>query len=365
MIHTIALDLARGHDPIPRRGKAWFLVSWNEQVLGEFTVDDVDLNDANAVDSLAVRHFAAQIHARTVAGLGYESPEETTQDITLVVRVEDRPGLLTGCLAAIRALDPQPLEVILMGDEPPERRGDSDRLRFVPSSGDPAADLEEGWRSANGSIVAYLDERSRPDPRFVASVARTLAEPSFAAVTCLVAPAEFASHPQFTFDQAGPLPKRDFQIRLWSSADQGFDPTAVHPRVNGAIAYSRSLLAEAGGFPSRSHPTARRLAEYSMLQSLIDRGHVIVHDPDIVMWHVHPRTRPEVLQWVRDESRDRNDWLSDRSVKGVNLSLLRDQTCALLRGLRHGRFFDIRVSVAGAMSSATGLWRRSRTRARP
>jgi GT2 family glycosyltransferase len=127
------------------------------------------------------------------AGTSFESrpaaPDEScvTTPISVVIANCRGPEATARCLAAVLAqrFDPQAFEVIVVDDTA------SDEVRamvhaLAPVSGAPAvrylrvegagpvAARNHGWRAATGAIVAFSDDRSLPDPDWLAGGERAM-----------------------------------------------------------------------------------------------------------------------------------------------------------------------------------------------
>ena len=144
-----------------------------------------------------VRSRAAGLLARrlTDAGLAHPRPPATsgTLDVTVLIPVRDRAGLLDECLTAVAGQFP----VLVVDDGSADQesvartaaRHGATLLRR-PDSGGPAAARNTGLAAVRTELVAFLDSDCVPPPGWIGRLAAHLADPLVGAVAPrIVAPA--------------------------------------------------------------------------------------------------------------------------------------------------------------------------------
>ena len=113
--------------------------------------------------------------------------------VSVVVPTCGRPALLDRCLRALAAqrADPGPrgiasFELIVVDDRPSAateravarwaRRAHPLAIRYIASTGPhgPAAARNHGWRAARGDVVAFTDDDTEPDPRWLRNGLRAM-----------------------------------------------------------------------------------------------------------------------------------------------------------------------------------------------
>jgi len=111
----------------------------------------------------------------------------TEPGISVIVPVRDGGEAFARCLAGLTALDPAPLEVLVVDDgsrdpSADEARGAGLRVMTVPTPRGPAAARNLGARHARGDVLFFVDADVVVRPDAVARVARALEDRGVAAV---------------------------------------------------------------------------------------------------------------------------------------------------------------------------------------
>ena len=107
--------------------------------------------------------------------------------VSVVVPVADGGAAFQVCLASLKALDPPPLEIIVVGDASTD--GSVERARAAgtlvvetASRRGPAVARNLGARDANGDVLFFVDADVAVRPDAIAKVTATLADPALTAV---------------------------------------------------------------------------------------------------------------------------------------------------------------------------------------
>ena len=124
--------------------------------------------------------------------------------VSVVVPTWRRPAMLTRCLAALvrQTLAPQRYEIVVCDDGPDEatrtlveRVADAHRaralqVRYVPvtATQGPAGARNAGWRAARGETIAFTDDDTIPDARWLEAGLAAMADGACAASGAIVVP---------------------------------------------------------------------------------------------------------------------------------------------------------------------------------
>ena len=198
--------------------------------------------------------------------------------VSVVVPTWRRPELLDRCLQALvrQTLAPQRYEIIVCDDGPDdatralvERVADTHRargllIRYLPivATQGPAGARNAGWRRARGETIAFTDDDTIPDPRWLEAGLAAMAGDACAASGGIVVP----------------LPDRPTDYEADASGLEGAEFVTANAFVK------RAALIAVNGFDERFTSAWR---EDSDLQfSLLDAGGQVVKAPDAIV--VHP-----------------------------------------------------------------------------
>lgn len=152
----------------------------------------------------------AYTQAHTEAQARLDAPSEPTDttglrpDVSVVVPTWRRPAMLERCLEALvrQTLAPQCYEIVVCDDGPDdatrvlvERIADAHRARglqidYVPvtATQGPAGARNAGWRHARAQTIAFTDDDTIPDPRWLEAGLAALAGGACAAAGAIVVP---------------------------------------------------------------------------------------------------------------------------------------------------------------------------------
>ena len=203
--------------------------------------------------------------------------------VSVVIPTRRRPHLIRRCLVALTAQDypSDRLEIVVVEDGGPagaeqvvkelRRNGSPIRLRstFVPPGG-PAAARNAGWRLAEGEIIAFTDDDTIPDPRWVSEAVKTFALGADAVSGRTIVPT--------------PARPTDYQRNVKGLERATFATCNAFCR--------REVLQRVGGFDDRF---TRAYREDSDLEfSLLEAGAHIVRSDAAVVVHPAPEGEPFV-----------------------------------------------------------------------
>ncbi len=372
MISTLEFDLANAQEPLPTvSGEVWILVRSGTRILGEIRLSTLDplferdvresierqfapklkreqLIDVSTSDrpknpvatkssrriELAEPPSASDLDVRTANAVDPTSGTPdiiTPADISIVVCTRDRPHYLRDCLTHLQKLNPAPGEIIVVDNASQS----TDTMQICRSAGverisSPIPGLDRarntGYRSANGKIIAYVDDDARVDTNFAGALAEAFLHSEVGAVTGLVLAAELETEAQILFERQGGM-RKGFRPRLFrksghnkvsdvsldrayllrqyfqsfgnlhseglGSAAKSFPALeAFHYGVGTNMSFRMDMLSDLGGFDPRldvGTPT-RGGGDLDMLFRVIEAGGAIHYDPQVMVRHIHRRT---------------------------------------------------------------------------
>ena len=109
-----------------------------------------------------------------------------TVTFSVVVATLGRPDDLRRTLAAVRACDPPPLEVIVVdGDEEASARpvAEETGARWLPSERGLTRQRNVGVAACTGDVIAFFDDDARPEPNVLGLLAAAYEDPSVVGAT--------------------------------------------------------------------------------------------------------------------------------------------------------------------------------------
>lgn len=134
------------------------------------------------------------------------------EPVSVVIPVRNGERLLPPLLRALAGQSRPPAEVIVVDDastDATQELAGAAGARVIPGSGGPYRSRNLGWRAATAPVVAFVDVRSRPRPRWLQLAAALFTDPAVAMATSRTevvggdSLVERASVAQQVFDVAG------------------------------------------------------------------------------------------------------------------------------------------------------------------
>ena len=196
--------------------------------------------------------------------------------VSVVIPTHLRPDLLSRCLDAVLAqtLPSARFEIVVVDDgrsrdtdrvvRERQERPDSPRIAYLRTQGHegPAVARNLGWRAAHARVIAFTDDDTVPDPRWLEEGLRALVAPAVAVYGRIVVPT--------------PDVPTDYERNTKGLEGAGF--------VTANCLVLRSALEEVGGFDERFRRAWREDAD--LYFSLIERVGRVVAAPEALV--VHP-----------------------------------------------------------------------------
>jgi GT2 family glycosyltransferase len=216
-------------------------------------------------------------------------------DCTVVVCTHGRPEFLPDLLRSLAALEPAPVEVIIVDNAPGERDSrdlvEAAGFRYVREN---AKGLDHARRAgllaAKGEFVAFTDDDCIPSRAWLAALPDLFSDLGVGAVTGPGFAYEIASAPQVRFEEADGFSRG---LRSRSFDFRNTDPVSAGRAGAGAnMIFRRELLLSLGDpFPvelDAGTPT-RSGGDLTALARAMSSGHRVVYDPRVHVRHRHRR----------------------------------------------------------------------------
>ncbi|MFE1439894.1 glycosyltransferase [Streptomyces sp. NPDC058739] len=333
-VPVVDIDLARPGEfrlpgdrgPVRPRGQARALVRLHGRPLGMVSAVDTSGPDGlwRALAGTAHVELAEQL-ARHIAGDRTGPPSDGGTErrprpavrrhashpapvISVIVATRDRPEKLRHCLRSLLRSTYPEFEIIVVDNAPSDGatealvRGEfAGRVRYVR---EPVAGLARahnlGLTRARGSVVAFTDDDTLPDPGWLSALAEPFARDTrTGCVTGLIVPAELETQAQIALELQGGFAK-GYVPRTWSLLDPPADPlfpfTAGRFGSGANMAFRADVLRALGGFDTATGAGTPGRGGDDLLAffEILTAGHTLAYQPSAIVWHCHRRTRDAV-----------------------------------------------------------------------
>ena len=219
--------------------------------------------------------------------------------VSVVVCTRDRPQPLAQCLAALRALDPPPDEIVVVDnasvtDETRAVAQAAPGVRYVRESR-PGLDVARnaGARASTGDVVAYVDDDVEVHPGWLTGLRRGFRAPEVLAVTGLVLPAELETEAQVAFETHWSFNKGFAPITYGpaffeAGAGKGVPVWEIGAGAN--MAFRRTAFDRVGWFDERLDVGAAGCSGDSEFWfRILAEGGRCRYEPSAVVFHTHRR----------------------------------------------------------------------------
>jgi glycosyltransferase involved in cell wall biosynthesis len=232
--------------------------------------------------------------------------------VSVVICTRDRPEALARCLGSITRSSVTPDEVLVVDNAPSvdarevAARFSDVRYLLEPSPGLSVA-RNAGIRATQGALVAFTNDDALVHVDWLRRIVEPFADPTVAAVTGLVLPAELDTEAQVLFETdmsfGRGYARRTFDGGWFARALAHGAPTwEIGAGVNMCI--RRAALEEVGNFDVRLGTGAAGCNEDSELwYRILAAGHRCRYEPSAVVEHLHRRDLRGLRQQMREYMR--------------------------------------------------------------
>ena len=232
--------------------------------------------------------------------LGATSAVADPPAATVAICTRERPDDLRHALEAVCALQPAPVDILVVDNKPVTSRTQEvvagfPKVRYVRETR-PGLDAarNRALREATTPVVAFTDDDAAPEPAWLGHLLRPFEDPRVFCTSGLTLPLELETPAQEWFERYSPFGRGFERIVFDGMRD---DPMAVARVGAGAnMALRRSLLQRVGEFDEAldaGTPT-RSGGDHEMFGRILAAGYRIVYEPQAVSWHRHRRTWTEL-----------------------------------------------------------------------
>lgn len=232
--------------------------------------------------------FISQLHPQHI-------PE--TCDLSVIICTRDRAQNLHNCLNALQRQICKPKEIIVV-DNASSTSETRDvallfrNVRYVRED-KPGLDIARntGVRFASGSIVAYTDDDTQPDPYWVFRIYETFQPLEVQAVTGLVIAGSLNTEAEIIFEKYWPfnrgyIPKL-YDTKFFNATLPG-GPPVWEIGAGANMAFRKSIFEDVGYFDERLDVGAAGCSGDSELwYRILANGYKIVYNPLAVVRHFH------------------------------------------------------------------------------
>jgi glycosyltransferase involved in cell wall biosynthesis len=235
-----------------------------------------------------------------------------TPGISVVVCTRDRPRLLERCLHSLAQLQYPAYEVIVVDNgsisEATRQLARKSKVRYLREER-PGLDWARncGYKAARYDIVAYTDDDTEVDPKWLSAIGAAFEDPTVRAVTGLVLPAVMETEAELLFELGyGGMGKGTISLE--------FDPPALsaskrigahHVGVGANMAFRRDLLHELGGFNTALDvgTPSHGGGDLDIFHRSLMAGAVIRYQPAALVRHHHRRDIIGLRRQLTDNGR--------------------------------------------------------------
>jgi glycosyltransferase involved in cell wall biosynthesis len=293
-------------------GGVYLLLRRNGYPLGSLTLPvSEDTVHAGAIQAAMHRRLSPQNkRALLIDNLAVVSHH--TPGISVVVCTRDRPRSLERCLKSLACLEYPDYEVIVVDNasisEATRQLAHTAGVRYVREER-PGLDWARncGYKAARYDIVAYTDDDTEVDPKWLTGLGAAFEDPAVRAVSGLVLPAAMDTEAEVLFElgyggmRKGTLPQEwdPASLSPWKRIG------AHHVGVGANMAFRRELLHELGGFDTALDvgTPSHGGGDLDIFHRSLMAGAVIRYQPAALVRHHHRRDLPGLRRQLTDNGR--------------------------------------------------------------
>ncbi len=243
--------------------------------------------------------LVARLHARMGLEPRVERPAHV--DCSVIVCTRRRPEDLRRLLAGLAQLDPAPLEIVVVDNDP----GEHDCAAAVDAAGaryvrEDRRGLDHarnaGLAAARAELVAFIDDDCVPSPGWLARLPQELANPAVVGVTGPAFPHALDTASRRRMERQASLARGLHRVAFDWLTTPVAGAGAIGVGAN--MAFRRAALLELGPQPFPPELDAGTRTESGgdtyVMAKLLACGHRLVYDPATFVYHRH-REDPQAL----------------------------------------------------------------------
>lgn len=229
-------------------------------------------------------------------------PSSPRQAAAVAICTRERPDDLLRALNAVGALQPAPVEVLVIDNNPATNRTREVVARFphvrYVREDRPGLDAarNRALMEATAPVVVFTDDDATPEPAWLEHLLPAFEDPLVMCVTGLTLPLELETAAQEWFEQFTPF-GRGYHRRMFDGLHH--DLLSVAAAGAGAnMALRRSVLDRVGPFDEAldAGTATKSGGDHEMFGRILGGGYRIVYEPRAVSWHRHRRTWEELRE---------------------------------------------------------------------
>jgi GT2 family glycosyltransferase len=225
-----------------------------------------------------------------------------TSDVSVVICTRNRPETLRNCLTALHLQRCKPLEILVVDnasstDDTRKAALEFPFVRYVPEN-NVGLDIARntGARHAHGSIIAYTDDDTEPDPDWVYRVWETFEKNDIVAMTGLVIAGSLQTEAEVIFEKYWPFNRgfvRKIYDRRFFNATLPEGPPVWEIGAGANMAFRKAVFEDVGYFDARLDVGAAGCSGDSELwYRILANGYRVFYNPMAVVKHFHRTSLP-------------------------------------------------------------------------
>lgn len=316
----LELDLAEKLLPIPKDKNYQYyriLVRHHTKPVGWIQInctseDDISIEQQHEAIKKFLNWEVPQAAIANYLGIHQQNSIINNEGITVVVCTRNRTQNLASCLQALLALQYSLYEIIIV-DNAPDNDDTYNLVKNFPvryvRENRPGLDWarNRGIQEATYDIVAFTDDDALADRWWLQNIAKNFWDKEVMAVTGYVAPAEIKTPAQRIFEFGFGGMGHGFRRRtvrrahltdralVWAS---GFG-------VGANMAFRRSVFNSIGLFDTALDVGTPSCGggDIEMFHRVVAKGHMLVYDPDAIVWHNHRQHMPGLRKQIGDNGK--------------------------------------------------------------
>ena len=284
-----------------------------------------DTLHASAIE-VAMHQKLSRQSRRAVLLDGHASVPRHLPAISVVVCTRDRPRPLERCLHALAALEYPAYEIVVVDNasisDATQRLATAAGVRYMREER-PGLDWARncGWNAARYEIVAYTDDDTEADSKWLTALGAAFEDSAVRAVTGLVLPAALDTEAEVLFEWIyGGMGKGTIPCE-WDPAALSVQQRigAHHVGVGANMAFRRDLLQELGGFDTALDvgTPSHGGGDLDIFHRTLMAGAVIRYQPAAIVKHHHRRDLPGLRRQFYDNGRAFGVYLLTILQRGV------------------------------------------------